>query len=146
MSKKNTAPDKGGISRRKFLQTSALLGGSGAMASLAGCAGTEPREASAYTLGDPENVIYSVCLQCHTACPIKVKLEDGVVSKIDGNPYSMQTLNPAIPYATEVRDGAKIDGGVCPKGQAGIQSLYDPYRVVKVLKRATCSPRACRPA
>ncbi|RMF59705.1 MAG: molybdopterin oxidoreductase, partial [Calditrichaeota bacterium] len=72
----------------------------------------------------------------HTDCPIKVKIHDGVVAKIDGNPYSMQTLNPAIPYATPIKDGAKIDGGLCPKGQAGIQSLYDPYRVTKVLKRA----------
>ena len=29
-----------------------------------------------------------------------------------------------------------IEGSLCPKGQAGIQALYDPYRIVKVLKRA----------
>ena len=29
-----------------------------------------------------------------------------------------------------------MDGSLCPKGQAGIQALYDPYRLVKVLKRA----------
>jgi anaerobic selenocysteine-containing dehydrogenase len=31
---------------------------------------------------------------------------------------------------------ATIDGAICPKGQAGLQSAYDPYRVVKVLKRS----------
>ena len=25
---------------------------------------------------------------------------------------------------------------ICPKGQAGIQTAYDPYRITKVLKRA----------
>jgi tetrathionate reductase subunit A len=29
-----------------------------------------------------------------------------------------------------------MEGSLCPKGQAGIQALYDPYRLVKVLKRA----------
>ncbi|RMF57226.1 MAG: molybdopterin oxidoreductase, partial [Calditrichaeota bacterium] len=93
-------------------------------------------EFAEYALNDAENVIYSVCLQCHTSCPIKVKIMDGVAVKIDGTPYGMQTMNPAIPYATPITEGAKMDGGICPKGQAGLQSLYDPYRIVKVLKRA----------
>jgi anaerobic selenocysteine-containing dehydrogenase len=29
-----------------------------------------------------------------------------------------------------------MDAALCPKGFAGIQTLYDPYRIVKVLKRA----------
>ena len=29
-----------------------------------------------------------------------------------------------------------VDGAICPKGQCGVQTLYDPYRVRKVLKRA----------
>ena len=29
-----------------------------------------------------------------------------------------------------------MEGSLCPKGQAGIQTLYDPYRLVKVVKRA----------
>ncbi len=137
MSNETTKPRVNGVTRRQFMQTSALLGGSGALASLAtGCASAPRAEDWNYTLNDPENVIYSVCLQCHTDCPIKVKHEAGTISKIDGNPYSIQTFNPAIPYATAPASGALVDGAVCPKGQAGIQSQYDPYRVVKVLKRA----------
>lgn len=34
------------------------------------------------------------------------------------------------------KEVAKIDTAICPKGQAGIQTLYDPYRITKVLKRA----------
>ncbi|MBW6485226.1 MAG: hypothetical protein K0B01_03630 [Syntrophobacterales bacterium] len=87
-----------------------------------------------YPLAKAGSVIYSCCLQCHTACPIKVKILNGVAVKIDGNPFS-ENLIPNINYKTNLSKAAKIDAGLCPKGQAGIQSLYDPYRVVKVLKR-----------
>ena len=88
----------------------------------------------AYTQHLPENQIYSVCQQCNTNCGIKVKIVDGVVAKIDGNPYSPWTLTPHIPYETPLADAATIEGSLCPKGQAGIQALYDPYRIVKVLE------------
>ena len=84
----------------------------------------------------PENQIYSVCQQCNTNCGTKVKIVDGMVAKIDGNPYSPFTMTPQIPYDTPLTEAATIDGSLCPKGQAGIQTLYDPYRLVKVLKRA----------
>ncbi len=84
----------------------------------------------------PENQIYSVCQQCNTNCGIKVKFVDGLVAKIDGNPYSPWTLTPNISYATPINEAATVEGALCPKGQAGIQTLYDPYRIVKVLKRA----------
>jgi len=121
--------------RREFFKTTALLGGTAAVMG-AKSAFAFGRKKVNYPLNDVENVIYSVCLQCHTDCPIKVKIQDGVAVKIDGNPYSVQTLNPQIPFATNIDSAAKIDGGICPKGQAGIQSLYDPYRLRKVLKRA----------
>ncbi|HED08886.1 MAG TPA: twin-arginine translocation signal domain-containing protein [Ignavibacteria bacterium] len=124
------------FSRRDFLKTTALLGGTAALAGCGVSTVVEDLGNANYPLNDVENIIYSVCLQCHTDCPIKVKIQDGVVSKIDGNPYSIQTLNPAIPYKTPIESGTKIDGAICPKGQAGIQSLYDPYRLVKVIKRA----------
>ncbi len=38
--------------------------------------------------------------------------------------------------ATDPLTLAKVDGALCPKGQAGIQTAYDPYRIRKVLKRA----------
>ncbi len=135
---KNETMENKPMSRRSFLKTSALLGGSAA-----GLGAVEKISSKGfgrgkidYPLNDAENVIYSVCLQCHTDCPIKVKIEDGVAVKIDGNPYSIQNLNSPIPTSTDIQVGAKIDAGLCPKGQAGIQTMYDPYRVVKVLKRA----------
>ena len=132
------------ISRRKFLK---LSGGAGAGA-LLGTALAERiglvNNAMAsgdvkgvdYVLNKPENIINSVCLQCNTGCPIKVKLLDGLAVKIDGNPYSPWTMWPHIPSKTSIQDAAAIDGHICPKGQSGIQTLYDPYRIRRVLKRA----------
>jgi tetrathionate reductase subunit A len=91
---------------------------------------------NAYSQYLPENQILSVCQQCNTNCGIKVKLVDGQVAKVDGNPYSPWTLTPQIDYETPLAEAATIEGSICPKGQAGIQTLYDPYRIVKVLKRA----------
>ena len=128
------------VTRRGLLKTGALLGGSAlimgkverAMNMLATAEAATP---GGYPLARAENVIYSVCLQCHTACPIKVKILDGVAVKIDGNPYSAQNMIPNLKQDTSPWVASKIDAKVCPKGQAGIQSLYDPYRIVRVLKR-----------
>lgn len=83
----------------------------------------------AYLLSQPENILYTVCLQCNTQCTLKVKVQDGVVSKIDGNPYSPMNLFPHLPYELPLVEAAKVDASVCPKGQAGVETLYDPYRV-----------------
>src|SRR3990172_3907313 len=132
------------LNRRDFIKTSALLGGTAAFAAQApwlldGFDGGSRRSIepnAEYTLARPENIIYSACQQCNGQCGIKVKLEDGVAVKIDGNPFSPWTMRPHLSYDTSLAETATIDGGICPKGQAGIQTLYDPYRVVKVLKRA----------
>jgi anaerobic selenocysteine-containing dehydrogenase len=130
--------DHHGFTRREFIAaTSALLGGT---ALLAGCARkmAEVGEGGAaeYELAKPENILHSVCLQCNTGCGIKVKLLDGVAVKIDGNPRAPQTLYPHLDYETSPFETAAIDGALCPKGQAGLQTVYDPYRIRKVLKRA----------
>lgn len=94
------------------------------------------RPDAAYPLNRPENQIYSACLQCNTGCGIKVKIQDGVVVKIDGNPYDPFNLVPSLRLATPIMETARIDAPLCPKGQAGLQSHYDPYRIRRVLKRA----------
>ena len=131
------------ISRKKFLKMSgatgagALLGFGmmkdfGLMKDALASAGT--REVN-YDLNKADNIINSVCLQCNTGCGIKVKILDGLAVKIDGNPYSPWTMWPHIPYKSLLSDSSVIDGHICPKGQSGIQTLYDPYRIRKVLKR-----------
>jgi len=81
-------------------------------------------------------MIFSACQQCNTQCGIKVKTENGVAVKIDGSPISPWNLTPQLPYKTSMAEAALVDAPLCPKGYAGIQTLYDPYRIVKVLKRA----------
>src|SRR3990172_13166780 len=132
------------LKRRDFLTKSALLGGSVVVGAqtpwLVDILGAPPtmeiKPTVEYSLARPENIIYSVCQQCNGQCGIKVKLKDGVAVKIDGSPFSPWTMRPHLPYDTSVFDTATADGGICPKGQAGIQTEYDPYRVRTVLKRA----------
>jgi anaerobic selenocysteine-containing dehydrogenase len=127
------------LSRRDFLKTSAAAAGGAFLGSLPHvqrALAQSGAETSAYPLADPAGQIYTVCQQCNTQCGIKVKLVDGVAVKIDGNPFSPWNLVPHLDYATPIAETASVDATLCPKGQAGLQAAYDPYRIVKVLKRA----------
>ncbi len=142
---KNKDGKKIDTTRRGFLAGGALLG--------AGIALGDPSESQAssqtqssiinsarpeasYDLSDPSSQIRTVCLQCNTGCGITAKLQDGVIVKIDGNPYNPWTMLPQLQFQTPLEIGSVVDGSICPKGQAGLQSAYDPYRIRKVLKRA----------
>ncbi len=137
-------PACGAPSRRAFLRASGALLGGAALASRLDWAldliaraeaGTlTPREAA--ELHAARNILYTVCLQCNTGCGIKVKILDGVAVKIDGNPYHPFTLVPHLSMTRPPAEVARLDAPVCPKGQAGVQTVYDPYRITKVLKRA----------
>lgn len=128
------------LSRRDFLKMAGMTAGItaflGNLPQVEKALAISSDGGSAYPLGKPANQIYSICQQCNTQCGIKVKLLDGVAVKIDGNPYSPWNLVPHLAYDTPVAETAKFDAPLCPKGQAGLQAAYDPYRLVKVLKRA----------
>jgi len=62
--------------------------------------------------------VFSLCFMCSVRCPIKVKVKDGHVDWIEGNPHV-----------------AGIDGSLCPRGSAGISMLYDDQRVQSPLIR-----------
>jgi anaerobic selenocysteine-containing dehydrogenase len=136
-----------GISRRDFMKCSAVLGGA-ALASQVEWATDLMRRAEAgmlspeeeYELAKAENILHTVCLQCNTGCGIKVKFfrnnGKAVALKIDGNPYNPFVAVPHQPYKTSPFELSTVDMAICPKGQAGIQTAYDPYRITKVLKRA----------
>jgi len=136
-----------GINRRDFLKCTAVLGGT-VLASQLEWATDLMRRAEAgqltpeeeYELVRAENTLYTVCLQCNTGCGIKVKFfrknGSAVALKIDGSPYNPFVSVPHAPYGTSPSELNKVDMAICPKGQAGLQSVYDPYRITKVIKRA----------
>ncbi len=136
--------EQSGLSRRDFLQKTALAGCAALAASqldfarmlISRVEAGELTAAEAYELMKAENILYTVCLNCNTGCGIKVKILDGVAVKIDGNPYNPFTLHPHLPMKEDPNYAAKLDSGICPKGQAGHQGAYDPYRISRVLKRA----------
>jgi thiosulfate reductase/polysulfide reductase chain A len=55
--------------------------------------------------------VYSLCGMCAVRCPIRVEVEDGAVTWIEGNPHA-----------------AGIQGSLCAKGSAGIAFEQDPER------------------
>ncbi|MDR5672621.1 Molybdopterin oxidoreductase [Halalkaliarchaeum sp. AArc-CO] len=110
---------------------------------------------------EASDVLHTTCGQCNTFCPIQVRLADdsgaggysSLVRKLAGNPYSFLNTQPyaQVPYESDLDDvatgdlqgtgdvdvsGWSLSGGrICLKGQAGIQTAFDSYRVRKPIKR-----------
>ncbi|HLC25613.1 MAG TPA: molybdopterin-dependent oxidoreductase [bacterium] len=70
------------------------------------------------TVDQEDRWIPTICGECYNACSILTHVVNGVVRKIEGNPDSPIGM-----------------GRLCPKGTAGIMTLYDPNRVNVPLKR-----------
>jgi anaerobic selenocysteine-containing dehydrogenase len=109
------------LTRRSFLQASAVAGG-GVL--VAGCAGRKPAtsamtEAKALPKQPAKGEwVASTCQGCTAWCPIEVFVQSGRVTKVRGNQLS------------------KANGGyVCPRGHLITQQLYDPDRVKVPMKR-----------
>src|SRR3990172_8431710 len=104
-----------GMTRRTFLKASGAAGATVALASLAPPLLSpllEDEEGAAPPALQEENWVPNVCLQCPAGCGILVKVVNGRAVKIEGNP-----LHPIN------------EGRICPKGQIGLQVLYDPDRI-----------------
>jgi tetrathionate reductase subunit A len=137
----NNTKDNGNnkkMDRRNFLRAAGITG-LGLSIPVSKAFAGEKKETSNgeffYDYNEAENMIFTSCLGCNTGCPTKVKVKDGIIAKIDGNPYTPWNKVPHIPYNTPVAEAAKIDGHICSKGQAAMMTMYDPHRITKVLKR-----------
>ncbi len=109
---------------------------------------------------DATNVIHTVCQQCNSNCTIRALMVPGdkkasytsVVRKIAGNayspintvsygqkPYNMSPYKVIAGSTTGKMavEGRGFRGGrTCLKGQAGIQTAYDAYRLKTPLRRS----------
>jgi anaerobic selenocysteine-containing dehydrogenase len=98
---------------------------------------------------DNVRIVYSSCLGCNVRCGIRARVvnKDGieVVERIEGNPYHVYNRSTqlsqikrfsALAYDTPVSESLNHVGTLCARGVDGIHYLYDPYRVIKPLKRA----------
>jgi thiosulfate reductase/polysulfide reductase chain A len=96
------------VSRRKFLQGSVALCvyASSSLASIPKGITTQTKESS-----NLEKIPY-LCNMCRNKCSGFARLEDGILTKLDPNPYFPKSRNM-----------------LCPKGNAGIQALYDEDRL-----------------
>ena len=130
------------ISRRNFLQASAILGGAlgtvGVLSPILGRA----QAPGIYSIPGPNPVdtaegmrlIRSVCLMCHSACGVQYLVDPtGRLLKVDGNPYHPNNSDPHLPYDTAPSTVARAR--LCAKGQAGMEQAYTPLRIKHPLKR-----------
>ena len=112
------------MDRRRLLTKGAvaagsLLGGSAVVASRPETGErSESRAHAADGAGSDRRVIPSACWQCVTRCSILGTVDNGRLVKIDGNPASRCTR-----------------GRLCAKGQAGINQVDDPDRLLHPLIR-----------
>ena len=76
-------------------------------------------------------------LQCHSECGLRVKIDraSGRIMRIMGNPYHKNCREDYLPYKTSLKTSARFPGTVCARGNAGLQTAYDPYRLTVPLKR-----------
>lgn len=107
------------MKRRQFLK-GALYGTGGTVLALGGF-GTltklDPQQAVAADK-EEETTVYSACEMCRNQCPIAVKVKNGKVVKIEGNP-----------------NDSGFGGVICARGNAGPSLLYDPQRIKKPMIR-----------
>jgi len=87
---------------------------------------------------NPKFIIrHTVDLQCHSECGLRVKIDknSGKIARIIGNPYQANTLDQFLPYDRPLLETANTPGTVCARGNSGMQTAYDPYRLTQPLKR-----------
>ena len=110
------------VSRRNFLR----LGAIAATASVAGVPALQAAKSPNISggidfspkTGAKRTPIPTACWQCVTRCPAIGYVEDGRLVKMEPQPKSIRT-----------------EGTMCPKGQAGVNQIYDPDRILHPMKR-----------
>ncbi len=109
------------FSRRQFIKGGAAVAATG-VAAWSGLLQPAFGAGENSTLPTPNNSIRyvsTICEQCVWRCGVIARVENGVVRKLEGNPVHPQNK-----------------GKLCPRGNAGIETLYSPDRIKFPLIRA----------
>lgn len=100
-------------------------------------------------LNPDQAVSYTMCIGCTTLCGVRVRVDKKAnkVLRVAGNPYSPMSTDPFIPYESSVKqsfaalaqagqeNGLKNRSTACGRGNAVLQQVDNPRRVLKPLKR-----------
>lgn len=120
------------LTRKEFLKLAGVtVGAAAGVAKLATEVGAQVKESELAQVKD--KWIPSCCNMCGGQSGIICRVIDGKVVKIDPNPYNPNNFSNISTdfFANVEKEGTCI----CPKGNAGIGTLYDKDRLQKPLKR-----------
>ena len=111
------------VKRRDFLKLgAATVAGAPALAGKEALADETNLKAGggdfSYLSGTEREPVATACALCASRCAAIGYVENGYVVKVEGNPDSRRTM-----------------GTLCAKGQAGVNQVYDPDRILQPLKR-----------
>ena len=99
------------ISRRRFLQGSVAMSIAGGV-SLGSSSMMASAASPAKKVGNEDKKIATLCEMCVNKCAAIAHVRNGVISKLDPNPLFPKSRNM-----------------LCPRGNSGIQAVYDPDRL-----------------
>jgi len=68
-------------------------------------------------MGTKRKIIRSTCKSCHGICGVLATVENGIITRVEGDPES------------------STGGAICSKCAAGIQHVYNPNRLLHPMKR-----------
>ena len=90
----------------------------------------------------------SACLGCYSSCGNRVKIDKGTgqILRVYGNPYNPNNAEPHLSmkdpltagylaFSTYKNNGNLHRGTLCARGNATLESHYDPMRITVPLKR-----------
>lgn len=106
------------VSRRDFLKLGGAAAGALALGELIPPMAAHAAREAGQLDASGDGMIASLCEMCVWRCGILAKVKDGRVVKLEGNP-----------------DHPHSKGRLCPRGQAGLMTTYDPDRVLTPLVR-----------
>ena len=89
------------------------------------------------TIDHGVQVNHTACLGCNARCGMRTVVKNGRLEKVSGNPYHPYNsgFNP-IPYDTPVSETMALSSPVCGKAEDAPNALYNPYRLIRPLKRS----------